>query len=710
MSESELIFPKEQTHERYYSASQHNTFWKNKLEELQKEEPRLRNAPELRNLKFIIYPDDPLYEYWSYMMALLLLSTAIITPYRLALVDRDDETWLIIDLVIDGLFGVDVFVNCFLAYYNEDMDIITDRRMIFINYLKGWFLLDTVACIPFSILTQSKDYGNLLRFAKFSRVTRAVKLVKFMRIIQLLQTRKRTMRYMNSIFKITIELERIITFLFGFILLIHFLACSWAFIGIYKYLNDDNNWITRSGFVDYKDHEIYIASIYWAITTLTSVGYGDIHPYNSSEKIFTCFVVILGIFVYSYMVGSLTNLVSNLDSRKSKLRKKIEILQNVTDEYKVGDTLYKKLANAIEYEHTHSRKEVDELIDSLPSKLKSQLLIVIHRKIIESNSFFEDKPTFFVAWVAPRLKPLRVEAGDIIYRENDYATDMHFIANGTVSLNTNRNGQIVLVSKVSKGYYFGELDLLFSIFKSRLFTVKAETSCELLTLGREDFECLLKTFEDQSIEILANARERYARIMRKKEKVRVHNTERWRNMKLASVPGPSGGLRTREELLEIIKKYSNKGDNQTLEQPSSLSNQLSERDSESQNIQIPPTAEANHGIRSDLVDKVDQPEHESINELESLKLLGRTTLFRTIIQEKMKDGDYEIRKIKRKVSVMQENIEDMRTMMSLICHKLNLSDTTPLRRVVSEATPYNHYSTKTAAVSSWHSLKPAEDK
>jgi hyperpolarization activated cyclic nucleotide-gated potassium channel 1 len=704
MSESELISSKEQTHERYYSASQHNTFWKNKLEELQKEEPRLRRAPELRNIKFIIYPDDPLYEYWSFIVALLLLFTAIITPYRLALVDSYDETWLIIDLVIDGLFVVDVFVNCFLAYYNEEMDIITDRKMIFIHYLKGWFLLDTVACIPFSILTESKDYGNLLRFAKFTRVTRAIKLLKLVRMIQLLQSRKRAMRYMNSIFKITIELERIITFLFGFILLIHILACSWAFIGIYKYLSNDNNWITQSGFIDYKDHEIYIAGIYWAITTLTSVGYGDIHPYNSSEKIFTCFVVILGIFVYSYMVGSLTNLVSNLDSRKSKLRKKIEMLQIVSDEYKVSDNLYKKLANAIEYEHTHSRKEVDELIDSLPSKLKSQLLIVIHRKIIEGNSFFEDKPTFFVAWVAPRLKPLRVEAGDIIYRENDYAIDMHFIANGTVSLNSTRDGEITVISKVSKGYYFGELDLLFSIFKSRLFTVKAETSCELLTLAREDFECLLKTFEDQSIEILANARERYARIMKKKDKLRANTTDRWRNMKLASVPGPSAGLRTKEELLEIIKKYSQKVENQTLDQPSSQSNQLSERDPEAENLleqtSKPPTREATQQIRTDLLEKMNEPDVESTSELESLKLLGRTTLFKSILEEKMKDGDFEIRKIRHKVSYMEESIEDMKTMMSLICHKLNLSESSPIRRVASETTPYHHYSTKIAAASS----------
>lgn len=72
--------------------------------------------------------------------------------------------------------------------------------------------------------------------------------------------------------------------------------------------------------MDYDNFELYMISLYWAIMTLTSVGYGDVIPVNTDEKILCCIVMIGGIFMYSYIVGSFTNLITNLDSRKVQLK------------------------------------------------------------------------------------------------------------------------------------------------------------------------------------------------------------------------------------------------------------------------------------------------------------------------------------------------------------------------------------------------------
>lgn len=91
--------------------------------------------------------------------------------------------------------------------------------------------------------------------------------------------------------------------------------------------------------------------MYWAITTLTSVGYGDIRAYSTTERIFCCLIMIVGILSYSYTVGSITNLIFNLDSRKAKLNKKLDILNHVASEFKLNKDFFKKLNNALEYEH-----------------------------------------------------------------------------------------------------------------------------------------------------------------------------------------------------------------------------------------------------------------------------------------------------------------------------------------------------------------------
>lgn len=92
-------------------------------------------------------------------MVFLLLYTALVTPFAIALLDIDKIEWLIIDLIVDMCFMTDVIVNCFLAYYNEENLLITEKRKILSHYLRTWMILDLIACIPFQlILNSSKDY------------------------------------------------------------------------------------------------------------------------------------------------------------------------------------------------------------------------------------------------------------------------------------------------------------------------------------------------------------------------------------------------------------------------------------------------------------------------------------------------------------------------------------------------------------------------
>ena len=53
----------------------------------------------------------------------------------------------------------------------------------------------------------------------------------------------------------------------------------------------------------------YITSYYWTITTLSTLGYGDIFGFSTNEYIFTMIIEFLGIFVFAYMMGNINNLV-----------------------------------------------------------------------------------------------------------------------------------------------------------------------------------------------------------------------------------------------------------------------------------------------------------------------------------------------------------------------------------------------------------------
>ncbi|OGS72490.1 MAG: potassium transporter TrkA [Flavobacteria bacterium RIFCSPLOWO2_12_FULL_35_11] len=78
----------------------------------------------------------------------------------------------------------------------------------------------------------------------------------------------------------------------------------------------------------------FIDSLYMTIITMTTVGFGEIHPLNEHEKIFTIFLILISIVVYAYSVTALSeylvngNLLQLLKLRK--VQQKIKKLKNHT--------------------------------------------------------------------------------------------------------------------------------------------------------------------------------------------------------------------------------------------------------------------------------------------------------------------------------------------------------------------------------------------
>ena len=58
----------------------------------------------------------------------------------------------------------------------------------------------------------------------------------------------------------------------------------------------------------------YITAAYWAMSTLATVGYGDVHPSSVDEKIYAMLGMVLGVTIFAYFMGSMANLLANLNS------------------------------------------------------------------------------------------------------------------------------------------------------------------------------------------------------------------------------------------------------------------------------------------------------------------------------------------------------------------------------------------------------------
>jgi len=98
----------------------------------------------------VILPDDPFKKKWDLLIATMLIFTALVSPYRIAFVDVDTLEWTVIETMIDCIFGIDLALNFFFAYYDQEDNVVDKRKKIAMDYFYGWFFIDLLTVLPIS--------------------------------------------------------------------------------------------------------------------------------------------------------------------------------------------------------------------------------------------------------------------------------------------------------------------------------------------------------------------------------------------------------------------------------------------------------------------------------------------------------------------------------------------------------------------------------
>jgi hypothetical protein len=159
-------------------------------------------------------------QYWDIALTLMVLVSCIITPWRLAFVDQEASFWwLVIDTFIDLLFLIDIFLNFFTVYTNMYEEFVTNRKLIALNYLKGWFIFDVIAILPVSYFFN--DDGGVNDLARLARLPRLYKLIKVFRIVK---QGDKIKKHATELLKIGMTFERILVFSVILFLTTHFLS------------------------------------------------------------------------------------------------------------------------------------------------------------------------------------------------------------------------------------------------------------------------------------------------------------------------------------------------------------------------------------------------------------------------------------------------------------------------------------------------------
>ena len=339
-----------------------------------------------------------------------------------------------INLLNEIMNALDCFFGFFRAFYNWEEQLVKKNDIIAKRYLFGWFSFDLISAIPvYSItkiyepicddISQSSYYNFTLD--NFHYLFMCNRLLKMLKIYNDNQAWKYISNKLNDFWSLIFSIGLII-------LGLNYTACLYIFIARNSY----PNWILKANLDMAEFKNIYICSIYILLAALTTVGYGDITCSSFPERIFQLFLLIIGIFAYSWIVSSFSNFIKKLNEKYVDLEKKISILDEIKlNNPNLPDELYDRIVRYLKFKHFHEKKLKNIIFDSLPVGLKNNLIFEMYKPIIKNFIFFKNfQNTDFIVQVILSFKSILAFKNYILVNEDDLIEEIIFVKKGVLAV------------------------------------------------------------------------------------------------------------------------------------------------------------------------------------------------------------------------------------------------------------------------------------
>lgn len=412
---------------------------------------------------WLLNPRSPRMMYWDALVGAFLLFTATFTPYEVAFMDDGDglsitvDARFVINRIVDLGFLMDMGFNFFLPYQTSDNRMVTDHGVIVRKYLLGWFPVDLVSIIPYDLIAVMMRDDSLSNL-KVLRAIRLLRLAKLLRIIRL----GRLFRRFEATHEVNYAVLALNKFGFGILFLAHWMACLFYLIAATE--AKENNWIT--GYFDVSAEDafgidkgtLYVASVYWAVATLSTLGYGDVIPATNAERMYAVVGTFIGGAVYAYLLGSVCSIVTNLDEGSNTFYRQMDELNRFMKEKDITAPLRVKLRDYFRFRrNSRALVEWSGVMHLMSDSLRLDVAEEVFGGWIRAMPIFRDCPKRLPAMLSAHLSSLVLSPHENIMANPVRRDSLFIVEKGLVAHRgkIQETGSLLGVERIYKAH--GEL-------------------------------------------------------------------------------------------------------------------------------------------------------------------------------------------------------------------------------------------------------------